>query len=107
MMKVFAVYDAKAEQYGHPMFMTAQGLAIRGFVDACADPRSPIAQHPEDYFLHEIGTYDPVGGKLKGKSENVFVLSGHQAVAQNRKGIPAEEVVPSETEKQEEVKDVA
>lgn len=64
MLKAFAVFDMKAESYGNPMFVSNEGLALRGFSDACADPKSPAAQHPEDYILYMIGSYEPNTGIL-------------------------------------------
>ncbi len=66
MLKVFAVHDVKAASYGNPLFMTTSGLAMRMFMDVCADPKSPMHQHPADYSLHELGTFDPNSGVIEG-----------------------------------------
>lgn len=56
--KIFTIWDAKAEAYGHPFNRIAKGVAVRDFADRCNNPQEPIALHPEDYQLFEIGEYD-------------------------------------------------
>jgi len=79
MLKAFAVYDVKAEAYGRPMFIATEGLAVRGFEAACADPKSPFREHPEDYRMFEIGTWDPRTGKLTSLDQPKY-LTGAVAV---------------------------
>lgn len=61
---IFAVYDSKAEAFGMPMFFAAKGQAIRAFDDQCNDPSSMIGQHPGDFTLFELGSYDVSTGKI-------------------------------------------
>lgn len=56
--KIFAVYDSKALAYLQPFFSQSNGAAIRAFEDAVNDGTSPIAKHPGDYQLYEIGSVD-------------------------------------------------
>lgn len=72
---VYAVFDSKAEAFGTPMFLLTKGMALRGFSDACADPASPMAKHPEDYVLHQIGTYEQNSGKLSPLPQPLFVVA--------------------------------
>lgn len=64
MKQVYAVFDVKAAAFGMPMFMETEGVAVRGFMDACGNPKGPLSQHPEDYSLFRIGTYDPNSAEL-------------------------------------------
>lgn len=64
LMKVFSARDMKAEAFLQPFFMPTQGSAIRAFGDACEKQDSPFYQHPNDYVLYEIGTYDDSDGSL-------------------------------------------
>lgn len=58
-VKLFSIYDVKAECYEKPFFMKTTSMAIRAFQDVVNDEnvQSAIAQHPEDYILFEIGTF--------------------------------------------------
>lgn len=62
-LKVFAVYDAKAECFSTPFFQATLGLAIRGFKDAANDANSAVGRHPADYTLFELGTFDDSNGQ--------------------------------------------
>lgn len=62
--KVFAVRDSKAVAFMQPFFSGANGAAIRAFADAANDGKSPIAMHPEDYNLYELGDFDDNSGEF-------------------------------------------
>lgn len=67
MLKIYAVYDQKAEAYMRPFFTGTRGLAIRSVVDLMNDKQSFAASHPEDFFLFELGTYDDSNGVVASK----------------------------------------
>lgn len=81
MLIVYAVHDCKADAYGSPMFLPTKGLALRGFSDACADAASPLAAHPGDYSLYEIGSFDPNSGLLTAVTPTKFVVSASSIVS--------------------------
>lgn len=62
--KMFGVYDLKACAYLQPFFSINAGSAIRAFSDAANDGKSPIAVHPSDYQLFELGSFDDATGVL-------------------------------------------
>jgi len=73
MLKAFAVYDVKAEAYGAPMFIATEGIALRSWAAACTSPKSPFAEHPTDYKLFEIGSWDPRTGRLESLVQPRFL----------------------------------
>lgn len=58
LLKIFSIYDTKAEAYNQPFFMTTIGQATRAFADEANNPNSNLSKHPEDYTLFEIGVFD-------------------------------------------------
>ncbi len=62
--RIFCVFDSKARAYLPPFFLPEAGQAVRSFKDACNDKAHAFGQHPEDYTLFEIGTFDDREGKL-------------------------------------------
>lgn len=64
-MKMYAIRDRATDQYLQPMFLLAHGQAIRTFSDDINKADSPAGQHPEDYDLYYIGTYDTDTGKVE------------------------------------------
>lgn len=65
-LECFAVFDSKAEAYLRPWFIENVATALRTFTDAAADDSSPFGQHPEDYTLFHLGSFDMVSGVLDG-----------------------------------------
>jgi len=59
MLKMFTVYDSKAETYLRPFTMNSTGEAIRGFITTLNDPSTEFCKYPADFTLFEIGTFDP------------------------------------------------
>lgn len=57
-MKIFAVYDSKAEMFLTPFFSTTTATGIRVFESVSQNPQHPVAQSPADYTLFEIGDFD-------------------------------------------------
>lgn len=63
-LKIFSVYDAKAEAYMTPFFLQTKGQAIRGFMDLVSDKNTNVAKYPEDFTLFELGEYDDGRGSF-------------------------------------------
>lgn len=70
-LKIFAVYDSKAEAYARPFFDQATGAAVRSFAEIANDKNHPIGKHPGDYTLFEIGEYNDQNGEIKNNDANV------------------------------------
>lgn len=60
--KVFTVYDGKAEAYLPSFNFNTIGQALRALADTVQQPDHPFAQHPEDYTIFEIATWDDSTG---------------------------------------------
>lgn len=63
-LKIYVVYDSKAEAYMQPFFMRSRGEALRGWQDACNDTKTQFNKFPEDFTLFEIGEYDELTAKI-------------------------------------------
>lgn len=65
LLKIYAIYDKAAETFGTPVFLKADGIAMRMIKDEVDNPESPIGKHPEDFqlfylgrYLQDLGTFD-------------------------------------------------
>lgn len=58
LFKVFAIYDSKVKAYATPFFLRETGEALREFGNLANNPKTRIGEHPEDYTLFELGTWD-------------------------------------------------
>jgi hypothetical protein len=63
-INIYAVYDAKAEAFGKPLFFNKHGLAKRSFYEACQHAESEFKKYPHDYSLHFIGEYNEDSAEL-------------------------------------------
>lgn len=61
-IKVFSVYDEKAQAYMQPFQMLHTGQAERTFGDCINSPKHQFSHHPHDYTLFEIGEFDDSSG---------------------------------------------
>lgn len=59
-LQVVAIKDEKSEAYGTPNFVTAVGVAVRGFSDEINRPADDnvLYRHPDDFVLYHLGEYD-------------------------------------------------
>ncbi len=58
LMRIFTVYDCKAEAYLPPFYNQSRGSALRSFSDTVNDQNSLIAKHSADFTLFELGAWD-------------------------------------------------
>lgn len=63
-LKVFSVYDSKAEAFMQPFFVSTVGMAARMFEEACLDEKHNFHRHAGDYTLFEIGEFDDSTGRV-------------------------------------------
>lgn len=57
-LKMFTVYDSKAETYLRPFSMLTTGEAVRGFITSLNMPDTDYCKYPADFTLFELGTFD-------------------------------------------------
>jgi len=81
---VFAVYDSKAQAFMQPFFSNAVGSAIRAFGDAVNDAGTPLAKHPGDYQLYEVGEWNDREGLLLAANPHILHGNGADFVAPKR-----------------------
>jgi len=72
-VKVFSIFDVKAKAFGSPFFMHHNGLALRAFSDLCADDKTAVFKHPEDYKLYCLGEFDDCSGALVSLPQPEFM----------------------------------
>lgn len=63
MMKIFGMFDKKAIQYGALIQVQNEAVARRVLIDTLRKP-GPLTDHPEDFALYLLGTYDQSNGAI-------------------------------------------
>lgn len=66
-MIIVAVFDSALGAYSRPWFAPTRGLASRAFRDEVnrAAEDNGMYNHPEDFGLHYLGTWDDVTGEFE------------------------------------------
>jgi len=64
LVKIFSIYDSKAQAYLQPFFSPTKGTAIRAFADHVNNPDTDMCKHAEDFTLFEIGEFNDSNAEI-------------------------------------------
>lgn len=66
-LRIYAIRDSATAQYGNPMFLMADGQAIRSISDEVnsQDKNNMLSSHPEHFELFKLGQYDTLTGMFE------------------------------------------
>ena len=88
LLKIFTVYDAKAEAYMQPFFMQSTGQALRSFEDTVNNPESIFNKHAEDFTIFEIGTFEDSNAFFQMHESKIPLGTAIEYVRQNEMPMP-------------------
>lgn len=75
-LKMFSIYDSKAEAYLTPFFAPTSGVALRMFESSCQDASHAFHKFGGDYTLFEIGEFDINSGAIFVKAAMDSLANG-------------------------------
>ena len=81
--ELYAIFDTASGIYDGPFQGQSDGKIIRDFSDLCVNPEHPIGQHPEDYSLIKVGSWNDGTGEVNDLP-NKTLITGLEAVAASR-----------------------
>ncbi len=61
-LKIYSVFDSKAEAFLQPFYQTTVGLAVRAFETAANEEGHQFQKYAGDYTLFELGEFDQSSG---------------------------------------------
>jgi len=64
-MKIFCMYDIKAQTYIQPFPESSTIAALRGFEVAVNEGQSTFKRFPDDFCLMELADFDQFTGKIE------------------------------------------
>lgn len=64
-MLVFTIHDTKVGAFDRPFFAQTIPAAFRMLSDTVASGGSLLSDHPEDFAIYQIGTFDTETGMLE------------------------------------------
>lgn len=62
-MRLYSIYDSKAEQFSPPQVYLNDMLALRAFEGIVNDDKMLIKKYPEDFSLHYLGNLGDFDGR--------------------------------------------
>jgi hypothetical protein len=84
-LKMYSVYDQKAEVFNPPFFQNTHGQAERSFRQTVSDEKTMMNKYPEDYDLYYLGEYDDNTGKFNPLASPEHQLKAIQLVQEKEK----------------------
>lgn len=80
---MYSVFDRASGIYERPFCARSDMEAMRSFSDIAVSKDHPIGQHPDDYTLFRVGTYDDNKGQIVGEASEK-IINGAEAVASSQ-----------------------
>ena len=74
--EVFAIYDSKADAYLQPFFTANKATAIRSFSDLVNQPNTQFSNHPGDYVLFHVASWQDDRGIFEPLTANINLGTG-------------------------------
>lgn len=62
-LRLYSIYDSKAEQFSPPQVYHNDMLALRGFEAIVNDDKMLICKYPEDFSLYYVGNLGDSDGR--------------------------------------------
>lgn len=62
-LRLYSIYDSKAEQFSPPQVYHNDMLALRGFESIVNDDKMLIKKYPEDFTLYYVGNLSDSNGR--------------------------------------------
>lgn len=63
LLRLYSIYDCKAEQFSPPQVYHNDMLALRAFEGLVNDDKTLINKYPEDFSLHYVGNLGDSDGR--------------------------------------------
>lgn len=62
-LRLYSIYDSKAEQFSPPQVYHNDMLALRAFEGIVNDDKMLIKKYPEDFSIYYVGSLDDSNGR--------------------------------------------
>lgn len=86
-LQVVSVYDSAVNAFARPFFVPSTGVALRSFSDEVnrQAPDNPMSQHPEDFTLYLLGSFDEDSGQFTNtQSRPELLVRAKDVIAVNK-----------------------
>lgn len=66
-MRLYAIYDKKAANFGEPLLAVNDAVMVRYLKDGLS-PQHPMLKYPEDFDLYSIAGYSQDTGRIEAEA---------------------------------------
>lgn len=73
-LRLYSIYDSKAEQFSPPQVYHNDMLALRAFQGIVNDDKMLIKKYPEDFSLHYVGNIGDSDGRYYIEDSNEALI---------------------------------
>lgn len=87
LLKMFSLYDSKAEAYNKPFYAVTTGAALREFEDAVRNGESMMNKYPHDFTLFEIGVFDDETAEIVIHNAKINLGTAHEYLKPELKAV--------------------
>lgn len=94
-ISMYSVYDKRTGMYQAAFEATHPEYAKRRFSDSVCDPKSRIAQYPEDFELYETGKFEPETGKITYHEQFHYICNGVNVDVGKRRPVDVQTTNPA------------
>jgi len=74
-LRVYSIYDEKAEEFSPPFFQPNDRLAQRMVKESARGNGNMLSAYPEDFKIYRIGEFDSASGQIESEKRPVLVIA--------------------------------
>ena len=74
LQNTFSAFDKKGQYFLGTFNSRSDAEAVRRFGDTVREKGNVLSDHPEDYALYKLGSFDDNSGKIVGETAPVFIV---------------------------------
>jgi len=74
-MRIYSVYDEKAEEFSPPFFQANDRMAQRMITESAKGNGSMLNAYPEDFKLYRIGEFDTTSGDINREERPCLICA--------------------------------
>lgn len=75
-VRMFCIFDVKAQAFMFPFCMATDELAKRAFGDLARNKSHPVGEHREDYSLFYVGSFSDHNGLVEVPTAIECIMTG-------------------------------
>lgn len=97
LLKAYSIHDNAVKSYNNPFYMLTHAEACRAFKTEALNPESKICNHPQDFSLYYVGTYDNASATFNQSDGISLMITATEIQQSESQGSPMPDITPEKT----------